>query len=218
MSTVEDLKHLAADFPESDIHWRAQTLTKNGDKALALAYLDARNVMDRLDDICGMDGWQDRYEVHGAKTICYLSIKIGDEWVTKADGAGDTAVEAEKGGLSDAFKRSAVKWGIGRYLYSLDAVWVPCKTYENRNGKKTFSAFTEDPWSFVKGASRPKAASREDYQSLIDEMREFGETVALSEWCTRPSNKTRYNALPNDWKTNFNTELAEHKSNILENA
>jgi hypothetical protein len=42
----------------------------------------------------------------------------------KADGAGDTDVEPEKGALSDAFKRAAVRWGIGRYLYGIGPVWV----------------------------------------------------------------------------------------------
>jgi hypothetical protein len=33
-------------------------------------------------------------------------------------------MEAEKGAISDAFKRAAVMWGIGRYLYDLDSPWV----------------------------------------------------------------------------------------------
>ena len=49
--TTEEVKMLAAEFPKEDIHWRAQSLTKDGDKAMALAYLDARDVMDRLDQI-----------------------------------------------------------------------------------------------------------------------------------------------------------------------
>ena len=34
-------------------------------------------------------------------------------------------MEAEKGRISDAFKRAAVHWGVGRYLYNLPNVWVP---------------------------------------------------------------------------------------------
>jgi len=130
MATVEDVKLLFAEFPRDAISWRAQSLTKDGDKAMALAYIDARDVMDRLDEIIGACDWQDRYEFHGARTVCYLSIRVNDEWITKADGAGDSDVEAEKGAISDALKRAAVKWGIGRYLYSLKSPWVPCKTYE----------------------------------------------------------------------------------------
>jgi len=146
---AEDISLLAAEFPRESISWRAQTLTKNGDKAMALAYIDARDVMQRLDQVCGAANWQDRYEFHGARTVCYLSVRINGEWITKADGAGDSDVEAEKGAISDALKRAAVKWGIGRYLYDLDAPWVPCETYE-RGGKLHWKSWREDPWKFVR--------------------------------------------------------------------
>jgi len=149
-----DIKELSAEFPRGAVSWRAQNLTQNGDKALALAYIDARDVMDRLDAVCGPENWQDRYEFHGARTVCYLSLRIGDEWITKADGAGDSDVEAEKGAISDALKRAAVKWGIGRYLYSIESPWVPCESYE-KNGKKYWKRWTADPWSCIRGANAP---------------------------------------------------------------
>ena len=146
---------LRAEFPREAVSWRAQSMKADGTSAMALAYIDARDVMNRLDEVCGPGGWQDRYEFHGARTVCYLSIRdqMGD-WITKADGAGDTDVEAEKGGISDAFKRAAVKWGIGRYLYDLDAPWVPCESYE-RGGKKYWRRWTADPWSKIR--STPSA-------------------------------------------------------------
>jgi hypothetical protein len=92
---------------------------------MALAYIDARDVQDRLDECCGIGGWQNRYvPMHDKKTVCEIGIRIGEEWVWKSDGAGDSDIEAEKGALSDSFKRAAVKWGIGRYLYDLDSPWV----------------------------------------------------------------------------------------------
>jgi hypothetical protein len=91
---------------------------------MALAYIDSRDVQDRLDAVCGAGGWQCRYPHAGQKTVCEIGVKIDGEWIWKADGAGDSDVEAEKGALSDAFKRAAVKWGIGRYLYDLDSPWV----------------------------------------------------------------------------------------------
>lgn len=162
---------LDSEFPRDAISWRAQSISKDGTMALALAYIDARDVMERLDAVVGPENWQDRYEVHGPKTICYLSIKRANEWITKADGAGDTAVEAEKGSISDAFKRAAVKWGIGRYLYALDAPWVPCESYETEyQGKKklNWKRWTADPWSFVKGAPSASAASMKRGLEAID--------------------------------------------------
>lgn len=169
MATSDDIKLLFAEFPKDAISWRAQTVTKSGDKALALAYIDARDVMDRLDSIIGSDSWQDRYEFSGPRTICYLSIKVDGEWITKADGAGDTDVEAEKGAISDAFKRAAVKWGIGRYLYSLPTPWVPCDTYES-GGKLRWRSWTDDPWNHVRmpNAPRPSAAAQKRELSEID--------------------------------------------------
>ena len=52
MQTIYDA--LAAPFPEDSIHWRAQTLTRDGNKALALAYVDSRDVMDLLDKVVGV--------------------------------------------------------------------------------------------------------------------------------------------------------------------
>jgi len=82
-----------------------------------LVYIDARDVMNRLDEVFDIDGWQTHYENLGGRMICKLSCRIGDKWVTKSDGAGDTDIEGDKGGISDALKRAGVLWGIGRYLY-----------------------------------------------------------------------------------------------------
>lgn len=175
---------LAAEFPRSAVSWRAQSVKKDGSSALALAYIDARDVMNRLDGVLGPANWKDRYEFNGTTAICYLSIRVDDEWVEKADGAGATDVEAEKGQLSDAFKRSAVKWQIGRYLYDVPAPWVPCKSYESEwNGKKkwVWSAWNGDPWDFVKGlkpaaetvhATKPKTVAelKAAYEKLKGEL------------------------------------------------
>ena len=115
---------LAAPFPPERVSWRVGSTTQDKKKGLALAYVDARDVMDRLDVLCGPAGWQCRYPHANGKTVCEIGIKVGDEWIWKADGAGDTDVEAEKGALSDAFKRAAVRWGVGRYLYDVTSPWV----------------------------------------------------------------------------------------------
>ncbi len=146
------LQKLSSPFPEAQISWRAQSVTKDGDKAMALAYIDARDVMGRLDEVIGAGNWSDEYiETVKGRILCTLSIRVCGEWVSKSDGAGDSDVEAEKGAISDAFKRTAVKWGIGRYLYDMPTPWVPCTSYE-KNGKKVWSAWKQNPWDFVKKA------------------------------------------------------------------
>lgn len=190
-----DFDALKSPFPMDAISWRAQTVS-NG-KALALAYVDARDVMNRLDEVCSPAGWQCKYSHANGKTVCDLGIKVSPsvvineelvhcgEWVWKADGAGDSDIEAEKGALSDAFKRAAVRWGIGRYLYDLASPWVPCEV--NQNGK--FKCFTADPWSCIKGkkpvSSFPKPKDRGRWAREIQEslnnavnMEELNEVIA----------------------------------------
>lgn len=152
MSLEEIHRRLKEPFEPSAIHWRVGATTKDKKKGIALAYLDARDVMDRLDEVVGFEGWKDSYhaepprsvrkedrkatpKVHymeqiPGRVICTISILIDGHWISKSDGAGETAVEGEKGGISDAFKRCAVKWGIGRYLYRLSNIWVELDQYK----------------------------------------------------------------------------------------
>lgn len=155
-----NLEKLSEPFPESQISWRAQVVSKDGTKAMALAYIDARDVITRLNSVCGVAGWQCRYSHADQKTVCDIGIKVGNEWIWKANGAGDTDIEAEKGALSDAFKRAAVLWGIGLYLYDMPCPWVPCESYES-NGKKKWSKWTDDPWKYIQ-KPRPLSAFESD--------------------------------------------------------
>jgi hypothetical protein len=120
-----NLSRLAAPFPPEQISWRVGATNGDKTKGLALAYIDARDVMRRLDDVVGPSGWQSEFiETPKGRVICRIGIDCGGRWVWKSDGAGDSDVEAEKGAISDALKRAAVHWGIGRYLYDMPATWV----------------------------------------------------------------------------------------------
>lgn len=130
---------LAERFHPKQVHWRIGQTRKRGDgyEGKVLAYLDARDVMDRLDSIVGPENWEDYYaETSSGRVICSLTLRCSDDGrkVTKSDGAGSTGFEGEKGAISDAFKRAAVKFGIGRYLYSIDAPWVTVN-HKNYGGK-----------------------------------------------------------------------------------
>jgi len=155
---------LAEPFPVKQIHWRLGATTGDKKSGIALAYLDARDVMDRLDSVVGPEGWCDQYEeTRSGRIICELGITIdGRGHVYKSDGAGDTAVEGEKGAMSDAFKRAAVKWGIGRYLYRLGTSWHPIKA----QGKSyVLDGFPELPeWAIPS----PKTSLKEHTQAVRD--------------------------------------------------
>lgn len=126
MNTITEM--LKQPFDPKIIHWRvgATNAKKLGCKpweatqGIALAYVDARDVMKRLDDVCG-DLWQSRAPYKG---YCEIALKIDGEWLWRGNSAGETEVEGEKGQASDAFKRAAVLWGVGRYLYYLPNKWV----------------------------------------------------------------------------------------------
>lgn len=117
---------LSEPFPVEYLEWRVGSTNGDKTKGMALAYIDARAVMDRLDTVCGPDGWQANYSAGMSNSIvCNIGVLMPDgSWLWKADGAGATDFEGEKGALSDAFKRAGVRWGIGRYLYDLKAPWV----------------------------------------------------------------------------------------------
>lgn len=137
-----DLQALRAPFAPNEHSWRAQQIARDGNRAMALCYITSRAVQNRLDDACGPAGWESSFaETAAGRVIATISIDMGERWVSKSDGAGATAMEGEKGGLSGAFKRAAVMWGIGRYLYELPAVWAECESYE-RNGKPVWKRWT----------------------------------------------------------------------------
>ncbi len=135
MNKKDILKELSKPFPEEDILWRIGRSGVKNDRsrwATALAYIDSRAVMDRLDEVMGIDGWEDSLKQCDGGFICGIKLK-GEDWeVTKWDGAEPTQFEGFKGMLSGAFKRAVVKIGIGRYLYNLPETFVECST-EKRN-------------------------------------------------------------------------------------
>lgn len=165
MSDIFD--QLKAPFPPERIHWRIGSKSRDGTKARLLAYLNARDVMERLDEVVGPENWSDSYTETPKRLICTLRVCFGrDEfdghsrWIEKSDGAGDTNMEGEKGGLSDAFKRAAVKFGIGRYLYDTESPWVTLD--ERGNIPKDF-----DGKKYLKAPVDYMALVREHFDTIV---------------------------------------------------
>lgn len=118
---------LAAPFLPTEVKWKPQSV--KGSRALAIAYIDARVVQERLDEVFGVDGWQDEYQVQqDGSVVCRLSCRFGDTWLTKMDVGGMSEQpdggDRLKAAFSDALKRAAVKFGVGRYLYRLPHQWA----------------------------------------------------------------------------------------------
>jgi hypothetical protein len=118
---------LAAPFDPAEVKFKPQTVS--GNRALAVPFVDARVIQDRLDEVLGVMGWQDSYEcLPDGSVVCRLRIRLGAEWITKEDVGGQSEQPDEgdrrKAAFSDALKRAAVKFGIGRYLYRQKPQWV----------------------------------------------------------------------------------------------
>jgi hypothetical protein len=116
-----NLKDLKKKIP---YQWRVQSFSKNKAACSCVAYIDARDVMNLLDDIVGAENWQDDYRVINNQLFAGIGIKIEGQWVWKWDTGTESQTEKEKGIVSDSFKRAAVKWGVGRFLYDLDIIYL----------------------------------------------------------------------------------------------
>lgn len=159
---MDILEQLKAPFPPDSISWRVGATNKDKTKGIALAYIDARDVMNRFDEVCGIN-WQCRYShVTDKGVVCEIGVKLDGEWLWRSNGAGETDVEGEKGALSDAFKRAAVLWGVGRYLYDLPNTWVELDEY------KRLKRTPELPdWAIPKAGGAQEAGRGDAYGSLL---------------------------------------------------
>jgi len=171
---------LAKPFPESSIHWRVGSTTKDKDKGIGLAYIDARDVMQRLDDVVGPENWQAEYPFPGC---CRIGIDVSatttPQWVWKSNGAGESDFEGEKGQYSDSFKRAAVLWGVGRYLYDLPNEWVPIQA---RGRSYVLSVTPKLPaWATPNGWNRIGRSIKQEVYKQMTEALANGDGPALKE-------------------------------------
>jgi hypothetical protein len=131
------LADLKEPFDPDEVSWKviSQGIKNDEPWALVVPYLEARPLMNRLDNVVGPENWKDDYEPIGTGFFGALSIFFNGDWITKKDGADETEISAFKGGLSDAFKRVCVKWGMGRYLYEVEPAFADfSQVYSNTKG------------------------------------------------------------------------------------
>jgi hypothetical protein len=211
---------LSAPFPPEMVDWRVGSTNGDKTKGMALAYIDARTVMERLDMTCGPDGWQCNYTpgVNGS-IICNIGIRFPDGWIWKADGAGATDVEGEKGALSDAFKRAAVRFGIGRYLYEMSSPWVELEPMGRSQKikdaeRKKLDKLHED---YAQSAGWGQRAGIQAYRLLAKVMKEFvTDTATAQEF--KEKNAGEIALLPVAMQRNLNERLDRIGATQLEAA
>lgn len=139
--TIDQLmQELQAPFKEEELGFKVGATNAEKTMGLALCYVEARAIQNRLDQVVGFTNWKVSYREVKDGFLCCMSLKVDGDWISKEDGARNTNYEAIKGGISSAFKRVAASgWGIGRYLYDVRNQWFPIK----QNGKNYI--FTEKP-------------------------------------------------------------------------
>ena len=115
-------------------------------KGPGLKYITARTVMNRLDAVIGPENWWDEYTPQPNCVVCRLTIRLPNgDVITKSDAGGHAGMsdegDDEKSGYSDAFKRAAVKFGIGRHLYGDGVPSYTTPVPSGYNGPRTTRDF-----------------------------------------------------------------------------
>lgn len=198
-----NLSDLKKPFAPDRISWRVGSVMKDGSKGMALAYIDARDVMGRLDEVCG-PYWQCEYiPMPNGTCCCRVGVKVGEEWIWRSNGAinltdsdkTDQKEMTEKGSYSDAFKRASVLFGIGQYLYDLDSPWVML------DEKKRIIPSEFKRLEALLAGAKPKAETREEKGNKLDVARAWAKSAmhtiqGLDEsereaWMNAPENAER---------------------------
>src|SRR5438874_25538 len=140
--TAEETQRLIAElqvpFHPSVIEWRVTNTSHDKARGQVIPYADQRAYTDRLNALFTPAGWTREYTVHASSSFersrdkkvvakilvtCKLSIHglgshsaTGEEWADDDNAA--TSAEAQ------AFKRACSCFGLGRYLYYFEGIWV----------------------------------------------------------------------------------------------
>jgi len=149
--SITDLKK------ELPYKWRVQSI--NDYNAVCVAYIDSRDVQELLDEVVSPENWQSDYKEVKGNVYGGIGIKCESGWVWKWDCGTESKTDAEKGEASDSFKRAAVKWGVGRFLYELGIKRLSVIKYKDKNyplnestGKAIFDK--EELTSYINGMQK----------------------------------------------------------------
>lgn len=131
------------------IQWRIDGNPASNDSVRVVPYLEAWVCAHYLDRWVGPACWRDSYEPTGKTGVMWCHIDVRDlsgEWVRHTDVGTASQFEADKGLISDAFKRCASrKWGIGWNVFELPGpLWLPQGKYRSyQAGGKTVAVLTD---------------------------------------------------------------------------
>lgn len=121
-----------------------------------LAYIDARTAEEQLDDLYGGGNWafkwerieDDKWAIKGIMTV---KVEKDGGWIVREDvgypqegkkRSDANATEWLKDAVSDALKRCAVQFGVGRFLYDAPFLYLANNAEEKDKKKKTMLTYT----------------------------------------------------------------------------
>lgn len=160
--------------------WRVQSKTKadmqGRVKAICTSFIDARTVQQMLDDVCAKFGatWDVDYKDVCGVIFAGITIQIeadksnnvayecSTRWDAgnriEANETNKMYVQGGKSAASDAFKRAAVMFGVGRFLYDIAPMTLPFDGYNvvDDKGQKVYDLTT-----YIRGmAKKPQSKKK----------------------------------------------------------
>jgi hypothetical protein len=151
---------------EIPFKWRVQSFSKHKPSATCVAYIDSRDVQDILDESCL---WSDRYYSEGGLLFCEITIYADGREYKRTDTGSESNVDKQKGHSSDAFKRAAVKFGVGRFLYSKKIQYVKADVVKTSNNyPKVVDNNGNTVWDLTKhiNGHKPQVTTKQPSEKL----------------------------------------------------
>ena len=149
------IDELEVPFSPDQVRWRVTNTTNDKKRGQIVPYADPRAYTDRLNALFTPQGWTREYKVETMTNITRVkkgeSIVSGKVLVTctvtilgigSHSGTGEEWADDDNGMTSadaQAFKRACSCFGLGRYFYDIQAVWVDLD--QNRQPVRTPALF-----------------------------------------------------------------------------
>jgi len=144
-TAAKALVRLGEPFASNEVKWLVAATSRDGRKGRITAYADPRAYTDRLNEVFTPSGWTRVYRVHTLSPITRMRkdnpIQTGKVLVTctvtisgvgKHSGSGEAWADDDNAMTSaeaQAFKRACSCFGLGRYFYNFDEMWVGLNEY-----------------------------------------------------------------------------------------
>lgn len=230
-------RQLAEPFDVSEIKWRVTHTNRDGSRGAVIAFADPRAYTDRLNQLFTPSGWTRNYDVTTVSAVSRLKrdkvIQTGKVLVTCTltiarlgchSGSGEKWADEENAftaAEAQAFKRTAMCFGLGRYLYKLPETWVSLDEYGKPTSLPALPQWALPKGNHAGGATEPVRGQRceslqrgpidQQTTARIEGFRQVLGDSIFGEILWRVARSRRANAIPN-------TQLQANVADAMERA